>query len=792
MTLLLTLLLKSLLVFAFAGAALFALRRSSAAARHLACLLTLFALLALPLFSLTLPGWHLPVLAHSEPTPAQAPTLPKGEGKEIGVGLTPAVGNAPAFPNSLSSPLGRTPAKSLVTKQGGGFLSLAVDFCALYVLGVLLACLRPLLGLWGIRRLSRLCTDVRDTPTLAVAARCAALLGLPTPRLCRADVCVPITWGWRRPVIALPSASTDWPEDRLRSVLLHEMAHVKRRDWPGHRFADLVCALYWFHPLVWLTARRLRVESELACDDLVLASGIPAPDYARHLLDIAQALPSASAIPQAAIGMAQTSRIAGRITMLLDQTRSRCTLTRRILLFAATVVTAALVPLAMLRPTAKAQAMSQSAQTSATNGPIQLAGIADATVPNGNEWGADGKALAAPVFSNHWGPGTKITAKPGQKALFFVFHLSKSLQHIPVLYDVSGTTQGGITMTQLGSAPGKKIGLVTETMQSIQMQSFDGTVVYGAAFPASLAQTNIRVGVDSGSWATALTVHYNFKRGYPVANVSGGQYAGAIDLSGDTFKYSLPTKTPNDFYDIRFIAVDRKGHEMLLPAIKTESKGGREQSTVRQPQKLSRIWEIRVEARPLVWTEFKNVALQPSGVSTASATGPDAATVRLGQIYGFIQTYRRTHGGAFPATNPPGLQADLASRPQIYGLPDLGDTGNMAQAAHFFTGPDNRLTVYLMKNKRPDGTLVGTAKRTGTRDVFAYTNWYVRNHPHGATGDYLVLWDDGTVSRIPADKALAVPAYDLIGPTEAGATQRAARQGVMQIAFPGQAGLPRS
>ena len=367
MTLLLTLLLKSLLLFAISGLLLFALRRSSAAARSLVCLLTLGALLALPLFSLMLPGWRVPV---AEPTPIRpSPALPVREGKEssplaaaanssAGAAASPIQLSPTAAPHSKSSLTGRTPAK-----QGGGF----------FLLGLLLASVRPLLGLWGIRRLSRTCLDIADPQTLALTADCARLLGLKTPpRLCVAAVPVPMTWGWRRPVIALPAASTDWPEDRLRSVLLHEMAHIKRRDWPAHRLADFACALYWFHPLVWLTARRLRSETELACDDLVLAAGIPAPDYARHLLEIASALPRVPGRSNAAIAMAQTSKIESRLTMILDKTRPRRPVARRVLVFALLPASAALITLAVLRPDAKAQTAPLSLSADADNPILSL------------------------------------------------------------------------------------------------------------------------------------------------------------------------------------------------------------------------------------------------------------------------------------------------------------------------------------------------------------------------------------------------------------------------------------
>ena len=84
--------LKTLLVFAVAGAVLLGLRRASAAARHLVCLLTLAALLALPLFSLTLPGWHLPMLV--------SPLTPNPEGTRL---FTPDVSPSPSSPRLLET-----------------------------------------------------------------------------------------------------------------------------------------------------------------------------------------------------------------------------------------------------------------------------------------------------------------------------------------------------------------------------------------------------------------------------------------------------------------------------------------------------------------------------------------------------------------------------------------------------------------------------------------------------------------------------------------------------------------
>lgn len=360
---------KSLLVFAAAAAALWSLRRASAALRHLVCLLTLAALLALPVLSLLLPGWRLPVLA-ARPAPVSTSSASQSTGVPIPdheFATLPSEGRATKERELAAE--GSTSALALPSEGrdrrganantpwiGLSGFPWAIILPALWLLGLVLAVLRPLLGLWGIAYLSRASAPVTDTATLALADYCVSALHLTaSPTLRQAEAPVPMTWGGRHPVVLLPLDGQTWPEDRLRAVLLHELAHVRRRDWIFHRFADLVCALYWFHPFVWLTARRLRAESEIACDDLVLTSGVAAPDYARHLLDVARALRPVSSVPNAAIAMARTTQIEGRLKMILDPVRSRQTLTGRVLLFVLTPGIAALFLLAMLRPTAKAQ-----------------------------------------------------------------------------------------------------------------------------------------------------------------------------------------------------------------------------------------------------------------------------------------------------------------------------------------------------------------------------------------------------------------------------------------------------
>src|SRR4051812_24695693 len=138
------------------------------------------------------------------------------------------------------------------------------------------------------------------------------------PRLLRSeDAKMPFACGLFTPTIVLPAESDEWSLDRRRAVLLHELAHVRRHDLIGHTLGRLACAVYWFHPLVWTAAKQLRSESERACDDLALACGARATDYAEHLLDIVTSV-RRDATPSVALAMARRKEFEGRMLAILD------------------------------------------------------------------------------------------------------------------------------------------------------------------------------------------------------------------------------------------------------------------------------------------------------------------------------------------------------------------------------------------------------------------------------------------------------------------------------------------
>src|SRR5262249_32886908 len=116
-------------------------------------------------------------------------------------------------------------------------------------------------------------------------------------------------------------AARDWSGEQLRSVLLHELAHVKRRDLMAQLLTQIACALHWFNPLVWFAAWRLGVERERACDDLVLARGVRPSAYAGHLLDVVTGLAPARWSQSCGLAMARKSSLEGRLMAVLHATQ---------------------------------------------------------------------------------------------------------------------------------------------------------------------------------------------------------------------------------------------------------------------------------------------------------------------------------------------------------------------------------------------------------------------------------------------------------------------------------------
>lgn len=162
------------------------------------------------------------------------------------------------------------------------------------------------------------------------------------------------TWGTMRPRVLLPAHAGAWSEERAHAALCHELAHVKRFDWPFQIGAEALRIVFWFNPLLWILCARLRREGEQACDDIVLGTGMPAATYASHLVDIARACrpPGSAWLP--AMSVARPSTLEGRITAMLNTHLNRRTPTWRSMAVIFAALACVVLPAASLGLSAQA------------------------------------------------------------------------------------------------------------------------------------------------------------------------------------------------------------------------------------------------------------------------------------------------------------------------------------------------------------------------------------------------------------------------------------------------------
>jgi TonB family protein len=307
------------------------LRARSAALRHWVLAGTLGCAAAVPFVGGLAPSWSTPLdlsfATRALTGPATRQTAVSGGAAEVGPGAVAAVAPTAA---PRSSP-------SVVRLLGFvWFVGMTFSLVALAV------------GLMRLARLTRQARPVRAGPWVDTVARLAGPHGVTGDVSIRAldRPALLLVWGWRRHTMIVPALATGWRPDRIAAVVHHELAHIRRADWATQLLSEIVRAVYWFNPLVWLVCARLRAECEVASDDRVLAHGTDGSAYASHIVAIARDLNTRHWLPAPAIVRAST--LERRIRAMLDSSRDRRSITPRarvaagLLLASATMVVAGL------------------------------------------------------------------------------------------------------------------------------------------------------------------------------------------------------------------------------------------------------------------------------------------------------------------------------------------------------------------------------------------------------------------------------------------------------------------
>lgn len=383
---------------------------------HFARSLALAAILVLPLLVAILPARNLAILPPSIPAsrltpPPHSPTI-----SPASVNVVPA---AQAF--KVTAPTEKQAEIPWLTFLWGA--------------GVLVSLARLAFGFYGLARHRGVPVGLTSVDTEALARR-VGLRKVPEVRLAASpDLATAMTWGLIAPVVQLPVDARDWSPERLEAVLLHEFAHVRRRDFLSGLLGQCACALYWFHPIVWLSARAARADAESAADDAVIDSGVRPSSYAAELLGLAADLGKRRSAPLSlGVSIMTEPKIESRLRSVLFPRALRRGMTRLQVLAVIAVAVLTVPALAGLRAVS-----SQRTPQERTDALMHAKGIALATnmyaqdyddhFPNASSTASAWKGIEPYAKSISREMGRPLTS-PG--ALIYNTHLSKvSMMALP-------------------------------------------------------------------------------------------------------------------------------------------------------------------------------------------------------------------------------------------------------------------------------------------------------------------------------------------------------------------------
>jgi beta-lactamase regulating signal transducer with metallopeptidase domain len=268
--------LRVTLFLGVAFCALWIMKSASPARRHALWLAAICGSLFLFLLTVTGPVFRVAFRHGVQETPGALPALSSL--------LLPATG-------TLKTPGGMAP----LAAQAWRRITLVQGWLSFWPSGVLLVWIAGVLWgwfrvLWGRLQLLSLARGARNGEERRVVRALAARIGIRHEvRVVTSGGCVtPMTRGIFHSIIFLPSSMRRWSAAARKSVLLHELRHIRRADSFTLAAAYGICSLLWFIPPIWAAYSRLYLEQEKACDAAVVGSGMNPHAYATCILDTAQ------------------------------------------------------------------------------------------------------------------------------------------------------------------------------------------------------------------------------------------------------------------------------------------------------------------------------------------------------------------------------------------------------------------------------------------------------------------------------------------------------------------------
>ncbi len=333
-----TILIKATVVLAAAGLTTLGLKRASASVRYAVWSTAAVMLILLPVMALLMPtswpGKIVPSMVRPGPS------------------LESLVPSRAAAPSTVPS-TGRGPEQASHAGVSRAFplssAAIVEILMGIWLMGSVIMLVRLGIHLLRVNAITRRGSPVVEPEIAQIAARAIEMAGIWRPvRVITSDESsMPFSWGLWHPAIVLPPGAAGWTIEQKRSVLNHEVAHIARWDYPIHLTLEIVKALYWPNPLVWIASRRCAMERERACDDFALRGGSASSLYASHLIAIARA--QVRAAPASATTMAGEPGLFERVRHVMDEGLSREPIRRAMLVVFVCLAFAVTLPLGTMK-----------------------------------------------------------------------------------------------------------------------------------------------------------------------------------------------------------------------------------------------------------------------------------------------------------------------------------------------------------------------------------------------------------------------------------------------------------
>ncbi len=580
-------------------------RRVRAVVRYAMWMLVFVKLLLPPALSLpTGIGYYRPDVRVASQTPAETKSpvqLPAPIAAAPQVDHKPPAVSPPAgdlfrarpvptpAPPAASAPRTDTPAASASPAVVRPSLLWQAWLFLAWLAGVLTLSAYLLRRVQYIRRLIRQSAPASEELT-HVLTECAARLRLrscPDLRLSD-DAPGPAVCGLFRPVVLMPaSLARTLDSEPPRTVLVHELAHIRRADLWINFAQTLLLVAYFFHPLLWLAHAIVRRLREKAVDETVLvALDAEAESYGATLIDLAEMPTCRPTLGLRLIGIAESKKaLEGRIRHMITRPKPKTAKLGLAGLLTIAVTAAALLPMARGETEGGRQRFVAKLPDGVT---VELLGVCNWPTKEPVCWKPDGSSLDPPLRA----------AKS---------HVSPAAHRYGFMLRVTAPEDRDLRWNRIEGAGGWEGSCDVVTADGKRLDDCTAAV---ADMESPGQQTSLRIGVATGPWTTISTYD-----GKSSAGRSGSVlWSRAFNDSGTACIVAtaewLKDRTT------RIIAIDNRGATHTTPR-GSISQGNMDQMTARfYNLRPDQIREFQYQVRPYQWVQFENVSLRPGHMTS--------------------------------------------------------------------------------------------------------------------------------------------------------------------------------